>query len=511
MNRTTNNMKKAQNNGYSEVSRFRSGAAIAACLAIAVTGIVGAKAIFGSKNGTEKNTAGTMQAAAQLPTQAASRPASIEQNKPGHSVAHIDITPDEIFSMSIEELKELSGYEYDIVESKWSPQHECYGYRFAAFPEYVCAIDAFQNPDENTIIDSYHVENAPNWIEVDPGVDLGNGISAGMTYNEIKARCDGSIYVKFPWKWLVCADVNGRQCCFEIEELNDEEREILGDRLDSYVEQSADDAPKADASDIDPVTTYGIIFSWERMDKEEWAEEHYKADSKHVQTTAAPKKNKKAKAKKTTTTAKVDNVTKTETTTTTAVISEPETSSIVEFGQPVGHIDMTPDEIFSMSIDELKALSGYDYDIVESKWSPHHTCYGYRFAAFPEYVCAIDAFQNPDEASIINTYHVENAPNWIEVDPGVDLGNGISAGMTYNEIKARCDGSIYVKFPWKWLVCADVNGRQCCFEIEELNDEEREILGDRLDSYVEQSADDAPKADASDIDPVTTYGLIFNY
>ena len=498
MNRTTN-MKKAQNNGYSEVSRFRGGAAIAACLAIAVTGIVGAKALFGSKNGTEETTAKTMQAAAQLN----------EQHRAGRSAKHIDMTPDEIFSMSIEELKALSGNEDDIVESKWSPQHICYGYRFAAFPEYVCAFDSFVNADEFAFAASDNVKFPPDWIEIDEGVEIGKGISAGMTYNEIKDRCDGYIYMKSGWRWLVCAAVDGKQCCFEIEQLTNDEYDYLSDNLGTYMTQSVDDIPKADGSYIDPTTTYGIIFGCERMDKEEWAEEHYK--SKPVQTTSAPKKNKKAKAKKTTTTAKVDNAAVTETSTTTAVISEPETSSIVEFGQPVGHLDMTPDEIFSMSIDELKALSGYEYDIVESKWSPQHICYGYRFAAFPEYVCAIDAFQNPDENTIIDSYHVENAPNWIEVDEGVELGNGISAGMTYNEIKARCDGSIYVKFPWKCLVCADVNGRQCCFEIEELTDEEREILGDRLDSYVEQSADDTPKADASDIDPVTTYGLIFNY
>ena len=102
-------MKKAQNNGYSEVSRLRGGAAIAAYLAIAVTGIVGATALFGSKTSTEENTADTMQAAVQLNEQT-----TAVQNRSGHSVDHIDITPDQIFSMSIEELKALSGYEYDI-------------------------------------------------------------------------------------------------------------------------------------------------------------------------------------------------------------------------------------------------------------------------------------------------------------------------------------------------------------------------------------------------------------
>jgi hypothetical protein len=163
-----------------------------------------------------------------------------------------------------------------------------------------------------------------------------------------------------------------------------------------------------------------------------------------------------------------------------------------------------------MSIEELKWLSDYDYDIVESKWSPQHRCYGYRFAAFPEYVCAIDAFTDPDENSIINTYHVNESPNWIEVDPDVDMGNGISAGMTYNEIKDRCDGDIYIKFPWRWLVCATVNGKQCCFEIEELTGEECGILGDRLDASEAQDTYGYAIADASDIDPTTTYGLIFN-
>ena len=50
-----------------------------------------------------------MQAAVQLNEQT-----TAVQNRSGHSVDHIDITPDQIFSMSIEELKALSGYEYDI-------------------------------------------------------------------------------------------------------------------------------------------------------------------------------------------------------------------------------------------------------------------------------------------------------------------------------------------------------------------------------------------------------------
>ena len=87
---------------------------------------------------------------------------------------------------------------------------------------------------------------------------------------------------------------------------------------------------------------------------------------------------------------------------------------------------------------------------------------------------------------------------------------GKAAGMTYNEIKDRCDGEIYIKFPWRWLVCADVNGKQCCFEIEDLTEEERGILGDRLDASKAQDTYGYAITDASDVDPTTTYGLIFN-
>ena len=174
MKRTAYNMKNGQNNDSGEVSRFRGGVAIAACLALVITGTVAAKVLLGSKYGSDEGTATGMQAAAQL-----RKPVSIEQNRPGHSSAHIDITPDEILNMSINELKELSSNEYDIVESKWSPQHRCYGYRFAAFPEYVCAFDSFTN-DETTFVASADVKFPPNWIEVDPGVDLGNGISFAL-------------------------------------------------------------------------------------------------------------------------------------------------------------------------------------------------------------------------------------------------------------------------------------------------------------------------------------------
>ena len=64
--------------------------------------------------------------------------------------------------------------------------------------------------------------------------------------------------------------------------------------------------------------------------------------------------------------------------------------------------------------------------------------------------------------------------------------------------------------PSRYLYSSTVNGKECCFEIEELSEEERGILDDRLDSSEEQDATGYPIADATDIDPTTTYGLIFN-
>jgi hypothetical protein len=295
MNRTSRDIKKEYNTGYGEIKRFRGVAAIAACLAIIVTGTIAAKTMFGGKLGTEPGTQITTQLTGQTtlpddsnPVQTTEAPKNenkteTETSEPDTSSkedvqpeGHIDMTPDKIFSMSIEELKELSNNEYDIVESKWSPQHLCYGYRFKAFPEYVCAFDAFTTPDETAFMASDNVKYPPNWIEVDKGVDMGNGVTPGMTYNEIKELSDGTIYMRLPWRWLVCATVEGKQCCFEIEDLTDEQADILGERLESYVGQSEDETPKADASDVDPKTTYGIIFSWERMDVDKWAVDHYK-------------------------------------------------------------------------------------------------------------------------------------------------------------------------------------------------------------------------------------------
>lgn len=292
MNRTHRDIKNDQYTGYGEVSRFRGVTAIAACLAIVITGAIAAKTMFGGRIDTQPGTKVSTQLTEQTTTASlndsktetetteapavTSEPDTGSKKDDAQPESHIDITPDEILSMSIEELKELSNNEYEIVESKWSPQHLCYGYRFKAFPEYVCAFDGFTNPDEAEFKESFHVKYPPDWIEVDEGVDMGGGVSAGMTYNEIKELSDGTIYIDFTWRWLIRATVDGKLCCFEIEDLTDEQRDILGDRLDSYQGQSADETPKADASDINPTTTYGIIFSWDRIDTTRWAVDHYK-------------------------------------------------------------------------------------------------------------------------------------------------------------------------------------------------------------------------------------------
>ena len=311
MNRTTKNIKNDQSTGYGEVSRFRGVAAIAACLAITVTGIIAAKTMFGSRIGTDEGAASSMQVTEQLPAQNTEQLSSApddsvnaavtdsaDESKPEETSAPAEtsepdtssineavepkkavapsITPEEILSMSIEELKELSNNEYEIVKSKWSPQHQCYGYRFKAFPEYVCAFDGLVNPDEVEFKESFETKFPPNWIEVDPGVDMGDGVYAGMTYNELKELSNGNIYMDFTWRWLIRATVDGKQYCFEIEDLTDEELGILGDRLDSSTQQNENGYPAIDASDVDPTTTYGIIFSWNRMDEDEWAINHYK-------------------------------------------------------------------------------------------------------------------------------------------------------------------------------------------------------------------------------------------
>ncbi|SDA32118.1 hypothetical protein SAMN02910447_03495 [Ruminococcus sp. YE71] len=309
MTTTNKNIKTDDNSSYGEVSRFRGGMAIAACLAVAVTGVIAAKMMFGSRIGTGEENASGMQMTTQSPEQTTIPTDSVtavteldstddsadevadnstddtssndtsSKTDAEQPVAHIDMTPEKIFSMSTKELKELSNNQYEVVKAKFSPQHQCYGYRFAAFPEYVCAYDAF-NSDENSDTAIINDHLPPEWIEIDKGVDIGNGISAGMTYNEIKARCDGEIYAEPGWVWLICTTVGGRDYCFGIEDMTEEMYDALYDRLDIPKEESNVNNPgKSDASDIDPVTEYGLIFRWAWMSNEEelkWAVDHYK-------------------------------------------------------------------------------------------------------------------------------------------------------------------------------------------------------------------------------------------
>lgn len=90
----------------------------------------------------------------------------------------------------------------------------------------------------------------------------------GMTYNELKEMCSGDIWVEGNfWRWIICANVNGKVYSFEFEDLTDEEIDILEarmekDKTDSY------ELGKADASDIDPTATYGLCFGWKNWS--EW-------------------------------------------------------------------------------------------------------------------------------------------------------------------------------------------------------------------------------------------------
>ncbi|MBO4865871.1 MAG: sigma-70 family RNA polymerase sigma factor [Ruminococcus sp.] len=162
---------------------------------------------------------------------------------------------------------------------------------------------------------------------------------------------------------------------------------------------------------------------------------------------------------------------------------------------------MSVDEMLSMSVDQLKALSNNDYDIVLSA-SSQAPYYGYKFSAFPEYVLGMnqagvmdtqpgdDVDYGVNDKSIYGTEYriLGNNKEQLNLYEGAEVGAGITVGMSYSDIEQKTGKKLSVgRIETSLDICAqvEIDGRTWYLHFD-LTDEQKErvqtIISDQIDA-----------------------------
>ncbi|SFD40007.1 RNA polymerase sigma factor [Ruminococcus albus] len=161
---------------------------------------------------------------------------------------------------------------------------------------------------------------------------------------------------------------------------------------------------------------------------------------------------------------------------------------------------MSVDEMLSMSVDQLKALSNNDYDIVLSA-SSQAPYYGYKFSAFPEYVFCVDSAEDTESQPGDNVdYGVINGDygTWYRVlgdkidqlnlYDGADVGAGLTVGMKYSDIEKTLGTDLSIHRIGTTLgLCADVviDGREWWIHFDLTDEQEEKVqanISDQIDA-----------------------------
>lgn len=161
---------------------------------------------------------------------------------------------------------------------------------------------------------------------------------------------------------------------------------------------------------------------------------------------------------------------------------------------------MSVDEMLSMSVDQLKALSDNDYEIVLSA-STQAPYYGYKCSAFPEYVfCLEEATTTETKPSGDVDYGVINSDNgtWYRVlgdkmdqlnlYNGAYVGDGVTVGMNYSDIEKTLGTDLSIHRVGTTLeLCADVviDGRTWELHFDLTDEQEEKVqanISDQIDA-----------------------------
>ena len=203
----------------------------------------------------------------------------------------------------------------------------------------------------------------------------------------------------------------------------------------------------------------------------------------------------------------------------------PETTEVPEEKKEAQPVEMTAEKLFSMTNSELRELSNNDFEVVAEPGfnfaDSGSIVFGIKCRAFPNYIYFVD-YRNEegqpsgpldapdrwhgDQKVVLDSEEVRE----LIVQGNEPLGEGISVGMTYSQIK-EANGSLHLyndgfAYPW-------INGRVWGLHFV-LTAEEKALINQKFDEIAleNEGSTDIPMIDLTElgIDPVCDYAHIYN-
>lgn len=203
----------------------------------------------------------------------------------------------------------------------------------------------------------------------------------------------------------------------------------------------------------------------------------------------------------------------------------PDTTEVPEEKKEAQPVEMTAEKLFSMTNSELRELSNNDFEVVAEPGfnfaDSGSIVFGIKCRAFPNYIYFVD-YRNEegqpsepldapdrwhgDQKIVLDSEEVRE----LIVQGNESLGEGISVGMTYSQIK-EANGSLHLyndgfAYPW-------INGRVWGLHFV-LTAEEKALINQKFDEIAleNEGSTDIPMIDLTElgIDPVCDYAHIYN-
>ncbi|ADU21381.1 RNA polymerase sigma factor [Ruminococcus albus] len=205
--------------------------------------------------------------------------------------------------------------------------------------------------------------------------------------------------------------------------------------------------------------------------------------------------------------------------------SASETISAPEEKKETQPVEMTAEKLFSMTNSELRELSNNDFKVVDEPGfnfaDSGSIIFGIKCNAFPNYIYFVD-YRNEegqpsgpldapdrwhgDQKVVLDSEEVRE----LIVQGNESLGEGISVGMTYSQIK-EANGSLHLyndRFAHPWI-----NGKVWGLHFV-LTAEEKALINQKFDEIAleNEGSNDIPMIDLTElgIDPVCDYAYIYN-
>jgi RNA polymerase sigma-70 factor (ECF subfamily) len=198
----------------------------------------------------------------------------------------------------------------------------------------------------------------------------------------------------------------------------------------------------------------------------------------------------------------------------------PETTEVPEEKKETQPVEMTAEKLFSMTNSELRALSNNDFEVVLEPYS-FNLVYGIRCKAFPNYVYIVDIRNEDgqpdgpldaidrwrgDQKIVLDSEEVRE----LIVKGNEPLGEGISVGMTYSQIK-EVNGGLHLYNDG--FAYPRINSKIWGLHFA-LTDEEQALINEKFDEIEAEyeGTTNVPMIDLTElgIDPVCSYAHIFN-